>query len=232
MTIRIRAFAEDHFGKTGRLSLLEDILGVYGRDNTRKRSVLTQVDRVSNKPFVRVALVTVRPTNSSDGVAATLQQDLDLANDLFLDRCDVWIYPVTSIVRRTDLLGSNVLLDQFDCWIGPFGTPLHIATDEEKALFELGRGRGANIVAYYIAGSTSGDGGCAAHPLGRRGFWLKEGGSEGYAFAHEISHVLGNHGHIDGADNLMSEGPRFTNLPPNLSEDECQRIRSDPDVES
>jgi len=91
MSASIRNVADTCLDKTGRLSLREDILGVYANDNPRNRSVLAQMDRIQNMPFVKVALVTIQ------GATPQIQRDLDNGNDVYQNECDVWIYPTDSI---------------------------------------------------------------------------------------------------------------------------------------
>ncbi len=63
------------------------IFGIYSDDNPQTRSLLKQLDLIDNKPFVRVALVTV-----IGGVNVTPtpkpQRDLDNANTILPAR--VW----------------------------------------------------------------------------------------------------------------------------------------------
>ncbi len=107
---------------------------------------------------VRVAIVTVQGAN------ADLERDLDAANLVYLTECGVWIDVVATItVDRPDLL----VLEQTDCLLSG-----HVVSEEEDELFDLGRDLGADIVGYYVQGDTAGFRGCAAHPPGRRGFWV------------------------------------------------------------
>ena len=111
-------------------------MGVYANDNPQTRSLKTQLDLIQNKPFVRVALVTIQ------GASPTLQRDLDTANEIYQRECDAWIYPVDQItVNRPALLALN----QDDC-----ASNGHSVSDEEDELFDIGRGLGADIVGYYI----------------------------------------------------------------------------------
>jgi hypothetical protein len=86
-------------------------------------------------------------------------------------------------------------------------------------------------VGYYILGDGA-FAGCAAHPSGRRGFWVGSGASP-WTFAHELGHVVGDNGHVNDTDNLMygSGTANITNPPPDLTNSQCGRINSDPDME-
>jgi hypothetical protein len=161
-------------------------MGVYGPDNPQSRSVLTQLERIQNQPFVRVALVRVLPSGSTPTVWPNLQRDVNNANTVYQNECGAWVYPVGSRIVTTNILGGNGLLDQNDCTGNG-----HSVSSEEDALFDLGRSMGADVVGYFIAGDTFGFAGCAAHPQGRRGFWVGNGESP-WAFAHELTHVIGD----------------------------------------
>jgi hypothetical protein len=226
----IRNVAERCLDQGGTISVREDVLGVYGDDNPQDRSVKARLDLIQNDDFVRIALVTVRPTGSTAGQDGNLQRDLDNANRVYQNECDLWLYPVGSRVVETNLLGSNVLLNQDDCL-----TSGHSVSDEEDDLFDLGRDMGADIVCYYINGSTGGAFGCAAHPDGRRGFWAGNSSPSRtqWTFAHELIHIVGDNGHEDDTDNLMygSGTNNITNPPPDLTDSQCEDIEADEDVE-
>lgn len=230
----LRAIMLNCLGRSGTISVRRHVLGVYGADNPQDRSVPGQLDRIQNRPFVRVALVTVRPVGSTAGQNGNLQRDLDNANLVYQNECDAWVYPVGSRVVNTDVLGANVLLDQDDCLVSG-----HSVSAEEDALFDLGRDMGAEVVCYYINGDVAGFAGCAAHPGDRRGFWV--GAGSPWTFAHELTHVVGDNLHPwddddipDGdSDNLMwTPTSTIQNLPPDLRAVQCNRITADPDVES
>ena len=163
---------------------------------------------------VRVAVVTVQ------GASANLQRDLDAGNQVYLTECGVWIDLVTNItVDRPDLL----ILDQTDCL-----TNGHVVSEDEDELFDLGRDLGADIVGYYIQGDTAGFRGCAAHPPGRRGFWVGDSATQ-WTFVHELTHLVGDNPHDTDTDNLMFRNTgMITNPPPDLSEDQCRRVSDDP----
>lgn len=224
-TLSVRSIAAECLGKSAPLSLLKDIFGVYG-SNPQIRSLKNQLDLIRNKWFLRVAVVTIRPVGSTLGAYANLQRDLDNANLVFQTSCDIWIYCVGSIVEFTNILGQGGIIDQDDCIMGGFlGIGDHDVSMEEWVLFELGRNLGASIVCYYINGDNVGNGGCAAHPDGRHGFWVSVTESSPWTFAHELSHVLGND-HVGDRDNLMfGDGTsRITNLPPDLSGSQCGEL--------
>jgi len=214
----IKTIAQSCLNKSPNLSIRQDILGVYGNDNAQTRSVKAQLNLIENKPFVRVALVTIT------GAAPLIQRDLDTANEIYQRDCDAWIYPTESItVTRNNLL----VLDQDDCRSGG-----HSVSDEEDELFDIGRNLGADVVCYYINTSNGGFAGCAAHPNNRRGFWVGSGASP-RTWAHELSHVVGDNRHVSNSDNLMSTPTAsITNLPADLSSSQCDDILDDPDVES
>lgn len=86
---------------------------------------------------MRLGIVTI------DGAAPNLQRNFDNANDVFQAEANVWVYPTGSVTEEApDLL----VLDQDDCR----GGSRHSVSDEEDALFDLGRHLGAAIVCYNI----------------------------------------------------------------------------------
>lgn len=221
-TLNVRDIVSNCLGKSGNLSMLKDVLGVYATDNPQTRSMKDRLNLIQNSPFVRVALVTIQGANPN------IQQDLDNANLVHQNECDTWVYCQGSITaNRPDLLR----ITQTDC----LTTFVHLVSDDEDELFDLGRGMGANIVCYYIIGASSGAAGCSANPLGRRGFWvsLPSNGSP-YTFAHELTHVVGFNGHRGGDSNNLMFIPtsRITNLPPDLTDNQCRSIGNDRDMES
>jgi hypothetical protein len=163
---------------------------------------------------VRVAVVTIQGAN------ANLQRDLDAGNLTYLNECGVWVDVVASVtLDRPDLL----VLDQTDCLANG-----HVVSEEEDELFDLGRDLGADIVGYYIQGDTAGFRGCAAHPPGRRGFWVGDTATQ-WTFVHELTHVVGDNRHVTDTDNLMFRNTgSITNPPPDLTEEQCRRITDDP----
>ena len=214
----VKSIVDNCLGKTAPLSIKQDVLGVYATDNPQTRSLKARLDLIQDKPFVRVALVTIQ------GASPTLQRDLDNANIVYQNECDRWIYCQNSITVSS----SNLLfLSQTDC-----RSLLHIVSNEEDQLFDLGRGLGADIVGYYINSSSGGFAGCAAHPSGRRGFWVGNGASPN-TFPHELTHVVGDNPHEKNSNNLMfTPSGNITNLPPNLTNDQCNKIENDPDIEA
>jgi hypothetical protein len=235
MTIVSVKAAAAKLGRFPPLSVKRAVLGVYGRNPGRIRSLTRQLSRIENMPFLRVGLVTVRPLNSSDGQYANLQRDVDNANDIWQAECGVWIYCTGSRVDNSGLLGMNAVLDQGSCPLGVQSSP----TTEETNLFNLGRNLNANVVCYFIAGSTNpGLGGCAAHPAGLRGFWVGFNTDQNM-FAHELTHVVGPNAHPaddpdiadNDQDNLMWPTPSaITNLPADLETVQENRILSDTDI--
>ena len=219
MTAKIRDTAETCLGRRGRLSLRRHVMGVYADDNPRDRSVLAQVRRIRGQRFVRLGIVTI------DGAAPNLQRNLDNANDVFQAEANVWVYPTGSVTEEApDLL----VLDQDDCR----GGSRHSVSDEEDALFDLGRNLGAAIVCYYIQNDGGGSFGCAAHPPGRRGFWCGDNATP-WTFAHELGHIVGSLDHVTDTDRLMTGGgtDSITNAPPDLSNGEARAVRGDDAIE-
>ncbi|GJL57046.1 MAG: hypothetical protein NPIRA02_41780 [Nitrospirales bacterium] len=164
-----------------------------------------------------VAIVTLA------GTGPDLRRDLDAANLIWGNDCEVWIEIVdTIVVNRPELL----VLSQEDCrGVG------HVVSDEEDELFAIGRDLGSDVVGYYIQSSSSSDSllGCAAHPPGRRGFWVRHDTTLDFVWAHELGHVVGDNPHIPDSDNLMHSGSLpSTNLPLDLNEEQCRRIVNDP----
>jgi hypothetical protein len=227
MATSVRSEVADRLDKSGPVSLKRDVFGVVSGDNPQSRSLLDQMELIQTKPFVRVAQVTV--TGDPPLVVPTPrpQRDLDNANTIYQRECDAWVYCEASItVDRLEL----TFLDQDDCSSG------HSVSDDEDELFDLGRGLGASIVCYYIWSCTVVAGGCAAHPPGRRGFWLGSGPNNSpasplVAFAHELTHVVGDNGHVTTpSDNLMTKA---AGKPVSSTLTDAQRVRilADPDME-
>jgi hypothetical protein len=237
-TLSVKTIANNCLGKSTPLSVKRDIFGVYSGDNPQTRSLKAQLDLIQNKPFLRIAIVTARPTGSTAGQYGNLQRDLDAANEVWQSDCDAWIYCVGSITVTTNILGGNGVLDQPSCPLGVQSSP----TDEEDDLFDLGRSLGADIVGYYISGSTNASlAGCSAYPSGRRGFWVRFGSSQ-WVLAHELTHVIGLNAHVStgnpaNSDNLLWPnvfvGPGgWTNPPPDLNSSQCDRLVDDSSIES
>ena len=156
-----------------------------------------------------------------DGANPDIERDLDVASTVWEGECEVFVDVIDRLVVDRDNL---LLLDQDDCLgVG------HSVSDEEDELFDLGRGLGTDVVGYYIIGDTGGAlRGCAAHPPGRRGFWVGDSATD-FTFAHEMTHVVGNNIHVGDSDNLMfAPTTGITNPPPDLSEEQCVRILEDP----
>jgi hypothetical protein len=235
-TISVRGVAASCLGRHGTLSLKRHVFGVYGQNNLT-RSLQHQLKLIRTKPFVRLAIVTIRPLGSTLGQYQNLQRDLDVANEVWQRDCDAWIYCVGSVVERTDLLGTNGVLNQNSCPLGVQSNP----TAEEDELFDLGRNLGADVVGYYITGSTNPSlGGCSAYPRGRRGFWSGFTQSQNM-FGHELTHVVGLNPHPandaqvpdNDQDNLMWPTPgAITNPPPDLRTAQRDRVRGDDGVQS
>lgn len=221
MSASIRNVADTCLGKTGRLSVREDILGVYANDNPQNRSVLDRMNLIQSTPFVEVALVTIQ------GATPQIQRDLDNGNAVYQNECDVWIYPTDAItVNNPGLL----VFDQDDC-----AGSGHSVSDDEDELFDLGRNLGADIVCYYV--NNPSPFGCAAHPPGRRGFWVGPGASP-WTWVHELTHVVGDNPHIDFGSscdltNLMTGcGTNNINVAlPNLNNSQCGNINDDAAIE-
>jgi hypothetical protein len=232
----VRAVADSCLGRRGALSVKRHVFGVYGTNN-QTRSLLKQLRLIRTQPFLRLAIVTIRPLGSTQGQYQNLQRDLDAVNEVWQRDCDAWIYCVGSIVAVTDLLGNNGVLNQNACPLGEQANP----TAEEDELFDLGRNLGADVVGYYITGSTNPNlGGCSAYPEGRRGFWAGFNQSRNM-FGHELTHVIGLNPHPaqDGQvpdndqDNLMWPTPgAITNLPPDLRNVQRNRVRGDDSMET
>lgn len=163
-----------------------------------------------------IVLVTIQ------GSQPKIQRDVDAGDALWSTECGVFVDVVaTLVVDRPELL----FLTQEDCsGVG------HVVSDEEDELFDLGRGLGADVVGYYIEESVFGALGCAAHPGDRRGFWVADEAEDfDWVWIHELTHVVGDNSHVTNTDNLMYPfADVMTNLPPDLNEDQCQRILNDP----
>ncbi|MEE8155234.1 MAG: hypothetical protein V3T53_09815 [Phycisphaerales bacterium] len=159
-----------------------------------------------------------------DGTSPDIDRDVSAANVIWGNDCEVWIDVLERVVaNRPDLL----ILSQADCLATG-----HIVSDEEDELYSIGRGLGADVVAYYIESSSFGSNvlGCAAHPPDRRGFWTVDDSSFDFVWAHEATHVVGNNGHVANTDtdNLMlAFASGVTNLPPDLNDEQCLKIIDD-----
>ena len=164
-------------------------------------------------PVVVVTLVGTNPD---------VARDVQTANTVWGGECDVWIDVVGRVtVNRPDLL----VLSQEDC-----KATNHVVSDDEDQLYSIGRGLGADVVAYYIQRSSFGDNvlGCAAHPSDRRGFWMVDATAFNFVWAHEVTHVVGRNPHVDDTNNLMHPfADEVTNPPPDINDDQCQRIIDD-----
>jgi hypothetical protein len=236
-TLSVKTIVSNCLGKTGPLSIKRDVLGVFGGDNAQTRSLEERLRLIQTTPFVRLAVVTIRPAGSDQGQYENLQFNLDNANEIWQRSCGAWIYCVGSAVDATGILGNLVVLNQNACPLGVQANP----TAEENALFALGRDLGADVVGYFIAGSTDPTlSGCAAFPQGRRGFWVGFN-MTGDTFAHELTHVIGGNPHPEfdpdvpdnDQDNLMWPNlGQITNLPPDLRPVQCSRVRGDESVET
>jgi hypothetical protein len=200
-------------------SIKRDIIGVYGDDNQQSRSLKERLELIENNPFVRLALVTIQ------GATPSLQTDLDNANLVYQNECGSWIYCTGHVTVNRPLLLN---LDQDDCLSSG-----HSVSDEEDELYDLGRDLGANIVGYFINGSSGNTWrGCAAHPPGRRGFWVGSTATL-WTFVHELTHVVGDNGHVSDTDNLMIRNTgTITNPPPDLTTGQCNDINGDPAMET
>lgn len=154
------------------------------------------------------------------GAQPNPQRDLDNAVAIYSTECEVWVEVISTItVDRPALL----VLSQTDCL--RFG---HVVSGEEDQLFDLGRGVGSDVVGYYIQGDVAGFRGCAAHPPGRRGFWVADNATQ-WTLSHELTHVVGLNPHVTDSDNLMfTPTSGITNPPPDLDPDQRARILNDP----
>src|SRR3712207_3797546 len=103
-TVSVRTVAASCLGRTGMLSLKRHVFGVYGNNN-QTRSLKSQVRLIQTRPFLRLAIVTVRPAGSTQGPYENLQRDLDVANEVWQRACGAWIYCVGSVVDTSGLLG-------------------------------------------------------------------------------------------------------------------------------
>jgi hypothetical protein len=155
-----------------------------------------------------------------EGATTDLVADVANANTVWVGECGVFV----DVVAQGTVSDPRLLiLDQNDCLV--FG---HVVSAEEDELFSLGRNTGADVTVYYVSGDVAGFRGCAAHPPGRRGCWVGDAATD-WTFIHELTHVVGGNLHVGDTDNLMlSSTSDITNLPPDLTEDQCRRILDDP----
>jgi hypothetical protein len=160
---------------------------------------------------------------SLEGTSPRIERDIQAANEIWGREIEVWIELAARLVIDAPDLR---ILSQEDCTGAG-----HVVSDEEDQLFSFGRGLGADVVSYYIEGSSFGDNvlGCAAHPPDRRGFWLVHDSSFDFVWAHEVTHVVGLNPHVQDTDNLMFRSASgITNPPPDLDDDQRRRILDDP----
>ena len=153
-----------------------------------------------------------------------IQRDINACNEVWGGEAGIFIIvDANLIIDRPNLL----ILTQTDCLANG-----HIVSAEEDELFDLGRGLGPDVVGYYIQSDVAGFLGCAAHPVGRRGFWVADSASAfDYTFAHELGHVVGDNAHIINTDNLMHPfANQMTNPPPDLNGSQIERILRDPAI--
>lgn len=160
---------------------------------------------------------------SIEGTSPDIDRDIEAANVILAGECGIWVDVLDRlVVNRPDLF----ILSQEDC-----GATNHVVSDEEDELYSIGRSLGADVVGYYIGGSSFGDNvlGCAAHPPGRRGFWVAHDTTFDFVWAHEAGHVVGDNAHVIDTDNLMHPyASEVENLPPDLRQTQCDRIIDDP----
>lgn len=156
------------------------------------------------------------------GANPRIQRDINACNEVWVGEAGVFIInDANLVVNRPNLL----ILTQTDCR----GSG-HVVSAEEDELFDLGRGLGAEVVGYYIQSDVAGFLGCAAHPFGRRGFWVADSARAfDYTFAHELGHVVGDISHIIDTDNLMHPfANEMTNPPPDFNSTQVDQILRDP----
>jgi hypothetical protein len=158
-----------------------------------------------------------------EGTNPDIDRDVAAANVIWGSECEIWVDVLDIlVVDRPDLL----VFSQEDCL-----ATNHVVSQEEDELFAIGRGLGADVVAYYIQRSSFGDNvlGCAAHPSDRRGFWVVHDTTFDFVLAHEATHVVGRNFHVNDTDNLMHPfASEVTNLPPDLNKVQCRKITEDP----
>lgn len=161
-----------------------------------------------------VSIVTITGANPS------VASDVANGNVVWGGRCGVFVDVVSDITVNDPTL---LVLDQTDCLANG-----HVVSAEEDALYDLGRNTGADVVVYFIQSDVAGFRGCAAHPPGRRGAWVGDTATD-WTFIHEITHVVGDNPHVGDTDNLMFRNTgALTNLPPDLTEQQCSRMLADP----
>jgi hypothetical protein len=229
--VSVRDTVMECLGRNPPISVRRAVLGIYGI-SMQARSLKDRIQLIINRPFVRLAVVVVRPPTSIDDRSfPNIQLDLDTANEIYVQECGAWVYCSGFTVIRTDRFGPDVRINMEDCLSGLS----HDVSEDEDDLFDLGRNLGAPIVGYFI-GELNLAAGCGAHPPDRRGFLLEEyspfnynEGSlfRGRVFTHELSHVVGDLGHVSAPGNLMREW----GLGSDLTEGQCRDIRRDPDME-
>ena len=205
-TLSVRSLTEGCLKKTAPLSVLRDVLCVFAKRGVT-RSLKEQLLRIRDRPFVRVAFVTIKGV----GQYEFLQIDLDAATRCYEHSCTLWVYGQASItVDRPDLY--------------------ELTEDELSELYSVGRDLGADIVCYYIQTPSGPFQGYAEEVDGKLGIQLKHGGHE-YVFAHELAHLLTRAGHRERPGNLMRDSADYTGDILTLTEEQCQKMLDHPAVE-
>jgi len=167
------------------------------------------------------------------GASPDLADDIENSDTVWGGECGVFVDVVSSVIVDDP---SLLVLSQTDCLVSG-----HVVSSEEDALFDLGRNTGADVVVYYIQSDVAGFRGCAAHPAARRGCWVGDSATD-WTFIHEITHVVGDNRHVGTSSECSSPGSTtnsdnlmficgtasITDLPPDLSEEQCRRILNDP----
>lgn len=231
--ISVKTIVKDCLRKETPLSVKRDILGVFESYSfAPERSLKERLELIQTRRFIRVALVTIEGANPQ-----RLQESLDFANNVYLNNCGLWIYCCNSITIKNDILLN---LNMNDC-----NTVNHVPTNDEIELYSLGRDLGSEIICYFIrswnlaVNELVGVAGCAAHPQGLRGFTIANDPDNLSfvpvdAFAHELTHVVGQNDHACISDNLMYVFEDCTlqgSKGNQLVESQCERILNDSAIE-
>ena len=222
--LSVRSLAQSCLGKSGALSVREDVHGVYPPGNTHfALSLRDQLTLVSTKPFVKIAMFHVFPKGSDDRISVNAHIDMRRANELYQTLCGLWVYVTSASPIYTDRFGPDVTIEVEEGEV----------SEDEEDLFALGNDSNADIIGYYVgtarrAGRTQ---------ISKRRFWVvrnfQDGTADfyrGYIMAHEMAHAIAGLKDIEegpprSVTNLMCAGANcIWDDGPTLNDDQRSKI--------
>jgi hypothetical protein len=110
----LRSVAQSCMGKSGTLSMLEDVHGFYRGGfgpSVILLSLRDQLTRISTKPFVKVAMFHVWPKGTADDITFRAHVDMRRASEVYETECGVWIYVTSASPIYTDRFGPDVTIE-------------------------------------------------------------------------------------------------------------------------